>query len=58
MVAQLSYTNNPQDMLDNALWTNETKEEMFGHNLQPNTTYHKHLVPTVQHGGGGVMIWA
>ena len=38
---------------------------MFGHNAQqhiwrkPNTAYqHKHLIPTVKHGGGGLMIWA
>jgi len=39
--------------------------EMFGHNAQhcvwrkPNAAYqHKHLIPTVKHGGGGLMIWA
>ena len=38
---------------------------MFGHNAQqhvwrkPNTAYqHKHLIPTVNHGGGGLMVWA
>ncbi|MEE6519334.1 hypothetical protein FKM82_031075 [Ascaphus truei] len=38
---------------------------MFGHNAQhhvrrkPNTAYqHKHLIPTVKHGGEVVMIWA
>ena len=37
---------------------------MFGHNAQqhvwrkPNTAYqHKHLIPAVKHGGGGLMIW-
>lgn len=34
--------NNAQDMLDNVLWTNETKEEMFGHNLQPISTNTSH----------------
>jgi len=33
-------------------------------NAQPNTAktntayQHKHLIPTVRHGGGGMMIWA
>ena len=43
----------------------ETKVEMFGLDAQqyvwrkPNTAYqHKHLIPTVKHGGGGLMIWA
>ena len=38
---------------------------MFGQDAQwhvwrePNTAYeHKHLIPTVKHGGGGMMIWA
>jgi len=38
---------------------------MFGHNAQnhiwrkPNTAYqHKHLIPTVKHGGRGLMILA
>ena len=39
--------------------------ERFDHNAQqpvwrkPNTAYqHKRLIPTVKHGGGGLMIWA
>ena len=59
------HLDKPQDFWTNVLWTDETKVEMFGHNVQhhvwqkPNTVYqHKHLIPTVNHSGGGVMIWA
>lgn len=49
---------------NNIIWTDETKVEMCGQHAQChvwrklNTYHHKHLIPTVQHGGGGVMIWA
>jgi len=59
------HQNKPQDFWNNVLWTDETKVKMFGYNAQqhvlrkPNTAYqHKHLIPTVKHGGGGLMIWA
>ena len=57
------HLNKPQDFWNNVLWTDQTKVETFGHNAQqhvwrkPNTAYqHKHLTPTVKHGGGGLMI--
>ena len=57
--------NKPQHLCNNVLWTVKTKVEMFAHNAQqhirwkPNTAYqHKHLIPTVKHGGGGLMIRA
>ena len=59
------HLNKPQDFWNNVLWTDQTKVELFGHNAQqhvwrkPNTAYqHKHLIPTVKHGGGGLMMWA
>ena len=59
------HLDKPQDFWNNALWTDETKVEISGHKAQrhiwqkPNTAYqHKHLIPTVKDGGGGVMIWA
>ena len=59
------HLNKPQDFWNNVLWTDQTKVEMFGLDAQqhvwrkPNTAnQHKHLIPTVKHGGGGLMIWA
>ena len=50
------HLNKPQDFWNNVLWTDETKEGMFGHNSQqhcwrkPNTACkHKHLIPAVKH---------
>jgi len=57
------HLNKPQDFWNNVLWI--SKVEMFGHNAQqhvwrkPDRAYqHKHLIPAVKHGGGGLMIWA
>lgn len=44
-------------LLNNALWRDETKVEIFDHNALLHIWY-KRLIPTVKHGGGGVMIWA
>ena len=59
------HVDKPQDFWNNVLWTDETKVEISGHNAQqhiwrkPNTTYeHKHVILTVKHSGGGVIIWA
>jgi len=46
------HLNKQNDTLSNVLWTDETRVEMFGHNVQ------QHLISTVKHGGGGMMIWA
>lgn len=40
--------NKPQDFWNYVLWTDETKMEMFSHEA--------HLISTLLHGGGGVMI--
>ena len=69
MAAQLRFAklhlNKPQDFWNNVLWTDDTEVEMFGHNPQqhvwrkPNTVHqHKHPMPTVKCGGGGVNNWA
>jgi len=69
MAAQLRFVklhqDKPQDFCSNVLWTDETKVEMFGQNAHKhvlrklNAAYqHKHLIPTVKHSGGGLMIWA
>ena len=55
MAAQLRFAklhlNKPKDFWKNVLWTDQTKVEMFGHNAYQ----HKHLIPTVKHGGGELM---
>ena len=68
MAAQLRFAklhlDTPRYFWNNVLWTDQTKVEMFGHAQQhiwrkPNTAYqHKHRIPTVKLGGGGLMIWA
>jgi len=70
MAAQLMFAkvhlNKPQDFWNNVLRTEQTKVEMVDHNAQQhvwrkltNTAYqHKHLIQTVKHGEGGLMIWA
>lgn len=47
-------------MWENALWSDETKAELFGHNSERyiwrrnNTAHHQE---TVKHGGGTIMLW-
>uniref|UniRef100_A0A9J7ZRY6 Transposase n=1 Tax=Cyprinus carpio carpio TaxID=630221 RepID=A0A9J7ZRY6_CYPCA len=55
--ARLSFArkhlDDPQDFWKNALWTDETKVELFG----SNTTFQKkNIIPTVKYGGGSVMV--
>jgi len=50
-------------MTDNVIWPNETKMEILviihSTTSNPNAAYqHRHLIPTVKHGGGRLMIWA
>lgn len=47
--------NKPQDFLNNVLWTDKTKVEMFG-NAQCNALQ-KPTTATVKHGSGEVMMW-
>lgn len=55
-----SHLNKSQDLLNNVLWTDNTKVEMFGINAQPclmKTKYSTILAQThqsdCQHAGGG-----
>jgi hypothetical protein len=48
----------------NALWSDETKLELFGHNDQSyvwrkkvEACKPKNTIPTVKHGGGSIMLW-
>jgi len=53
--------NKPQDFRNNAVWTDETRIKMFGHNAQQHVRreyQHEQLIPTHKRGSGGVMIWA
>ena len=68
IVARLMFAkrhlDTPQKFWQNMLWTDETKVELFGRNTQrhvwrKNGTahQHQHLIPTVKHGGGCIMVW-
>lgn len=68
IVARLMFAkrhlDTPQKFWQNILWTDETKVELFGRNTQhhvwrKNGTahQHQHLIPTVKHGGGCIMVW-
>lgn len=60
----LHQNDKPQSFLDNGLWTNETKLELFGKLPQPciyrskNETFkEKKTMPSMKHGGCSVMFW-
>ncbi|KAK3568483.1 hypothetical protein QTP86_008234 [Hemibagrus guttatus] len=66
--ARLSFArkhlDDPQDFWENALWTDETKIELFGRSVshyvwrKSNTAFQKkNIIPTVKYGGGSVMVW-
>ena len=51
-------------MLQNVLWPDKTKMELFGLNAKcyvwckPKTACHpKNTIPTVKHGGGSITLW-
>uniref|UniRef100_A0AAZ3PZM2 Transposase n=1 Tax=Oncorhynchus tshawytscha TaxID=74940 RepID=A0AAZ3PZM2_ONCTS len=59
-----AHLDKPASFWNKVLWTDETKIELFGHNKgryawwQKNTAFQeKHLLPTVQFGGGSIMLW-
>ena len=50
--------------LENVLWSDETKIELFGHNdhryvwtKKWEVCKPKNSIPTVMHGGGSIMLW-
>lgn len=51
------HLHEPQVVLNNILWTVETKVEMTGHNVQTLNKNETQLIPSVKHGSRGVMIW-
>ncbi|KAI4885337.1 hypothetical protein NFI96_001846 [Prochilodus magdalenae] len=66
--SRLRYAKAPLDkpvlFWNKVLWTDETKIELFGHNMgryawrKKNTALQeKHLLPTVKFGGGSIMLW-
>ncbi|KAF7655970.1 hypothetical protein LDENG_00047760 [Lucifuga dentata] len=43
----------PQHYWENVLWTDETKVELLGKNMQ----HYENIIPTLKYGGGSIMIW-
>ena len=59
-----THLDDPLRSWEKILWTDETKIELFGHIhkryvwRKPNTTFQdKHVLPTVKHGGGSIVVW-
>ncbi len=62
--ASLKYANDSEENWVKALWSDETKIQLFGINStrrvcrRRNAAYdHKNTIPTVKHGGGNIMLW-
>ena len=59
-----SHVGDTANMWKKVLWSDETKMELFGLNAKrslwrkPNTAHHPEpTIPTVNHGGGSIMLW-
>ena len=39
------------------LWSDETKIEFFGLNVKRHVCWKSGTIPTVEHGGGSIMLW-
>ncbi|KAK3523887.1 hypothetical protein QTP70_015717 [Hemibagrus guttatus] len=58
------HLDDPEEDWENAIWSDETKIELFGKNStcrvwrRKNAELHpKNTIPTVKHGGGNIMLW-
>ncbi len=58
------HLDDPEEDLENFIWSDETKIELFGKNStcrvwrRKNAELHpKNTIPSVKHGGGNIMLW-
>ena len=61
MIARLEFAKRhlkySQTMRNMILWSDENKIELFGLNAKRHVWRKLGTIPTVKHGGGGIMLW-